>query len=148
MAQGVDLVLGYVLDRLVFDPEWAVPAVDLSADFAEWLKERGQSVWSERTFVPRFRDHSTVKEHGVAEGRCRLGPTTSRTSSFIGHKPVAERFRGWRGVRFQTSADVLAGVGHEGHESLKGRHVGMHEPHQGVMSLVSRQASGTDESPF
>ena len=106
-----DLVLAYIGDRLVFDQQWTTPAADLSADFTAYLEERGHKAWSERTFVPRFRDHDTVTAARVTEGRARPmdgDVSRSRHAPWETRVTLPSRFRCWFGVRFRTDQDEAA----------------------------------------
>jgi P4 family phage/plasmid primase-like protien len=84
--RSADLLLRYMDDRLVFDPNSHVIRSDLYDDFTAWLNASGHREWSDQVFHGRFLDHPEVSSKGVEKkkgvrytqpGRSRpLNPST------------------------------------------------------------------------
>jgi putative DNA primase/helicase len=97
-----DLILAYVNDNLEFDPNSAVAASELFADFSVWLEDSRHSNWSDSTFTSRFAEHDSVKGAGVKKARPKTPPPLSR--KLRDTPPITGRPHIWTGVRFATSA--------------------------------------------
>jgi putative DNA primase/helicase len=108
--RSADLLLRFLDDRLVFDPEAHVMSKELYEDFAEWLKEHGHIGWTDQNFSARFGQHPEVTGNGVQKKLLRrtARQTLSRRPLPLWHSsPEAppERYWAWLGVRFRTPAD-------------------------------------------
>lgn len=98
-----DPLHGYVSDRLVPDPKSAVQVGDLYEDFVEWQEDQGYTVWSERTFANRFRQHEGAKALGAVDSKMK--PTSPKERASLSQRdtlsPLPDRqVRVWRGIRF------------------------------------------------
>ncbi len=100
-----DHVLGYLVERLVFDPDSHIMGTELLADFNTWAESRGLRAWGDQTLSERFGGHGTVTSAEVQRTRLSNGPGLSRPTRTYLSTPVPTRFRGWVGVRFRTDAD-------------------------------------------
>jgi len=116
-----DASWGYANERLVFDHESHVMAVDLLADLNEWLKTHGHLPWSMKTMVSRLGEHEVMKAHGVERkvGQ-RLNDGLSRPPAKptyvpgtdqrviavgVGGNPPPRQYSAWIGVRFARDSD-------------------------------------------
>lgn len=72
-----DLVMAYLEEQTVFETEGRVAVKDVYSDFCEFLRERGQGKWSEKTFVSRFESHSEYTLNHLDKRR-ELNPALSR----------------------------------------------------------------------
>lgn len=98
-----DPLHGYVVDRLVKDPGYAVQVSDLYEDFVEWQEDQGHTVWAERTFANRFRQHEGVKALGAVDTKIR--PASKKEPTKLSHRdPLTQtpdrQIRVWKGIRF------------------------------------------------
>jgi putative DNA primase/helicase len=99
-----DLVLGYIGERLVFDPEWSITAVDLLEDVNVWLVEHNLKPWGDRLVSTRFGGHELVSEHGVYKHNPRSPGKVDRLDKA---RVGSARPKLWKGVRFRWSEDEL-----------------------------------------
>ena len=94
----VDMVLGFIRDELVFDPNAAIASTDLAERFNVWLVRGHHEQWSERTIADRFGGHYLTQEHGVRKERRR-----NRSSVHRGRWTVPDRpAMAWLGVRYRS----------------------------------------------
>lgn len=98
-----DLIMAYVDDRLVFDPECTVLSSDLLEDFNDWLRVAGQSQWSAKLFASRFGSHDVVTGNGVIKRRGWAGQRLVRSEQSLG--PASEDQRVWSGIRWRRAGD-------------------------------------------
>jgi phage/plasmid-associated DNA primase len=108
--KSADLLLNYIDERLVLDPEAYVMSVELFEDFKSWLRDSGHTQWADQTFTKRFSDHRQVKGHGVAKKMVRstrlgLSRPPGRTVHGATGRAVPKQFTGWSGIRFRTDDD-------------------------------------------
>jgi hypothetical protein len=99
-----DLVLGYIGERLVFDPEWSITAADLLEDVNVWLVEHNLKPWGDRLVSTRFGGHELVSEHGVYKHNPRSPGKVDRLDKA---RVGSARPKLWKGVRFRWSEDEL-----------------------------------------
>lgn len=100
-----DSVLAYTSERLEGDPGSCVLAKDLLADLNQWLTERGQQEWSDRTLAARFGGHDWVAERGIEKKKTRHSPEAlSRSYHRCAPGPVPASYQAWTGVRFRNPA--------------------------------------------
>lgn len=100
-----DSVLAYATERLVPDPASHVLAKDLLADLNQWLEERGQQPWSDRTAASRFSTHEWVTDRGIEKKQVRHRPNSlSRSHHLRRTSPVPASYKAWTGVRFRDPA--------------------------------------------
>jgi putative DNA primase/helicase len=105
-----DLLMRYMVDRLVFDNQSHVMATELFEDFTQWLKDNGHVAWSDQSFTARLGQHSEAVANGVKKKR---GIRASRPglSRRYGRPTGATRvvppktFTAWLGLRFRTHED-------------------------------------------
>lgn len=94
-----DLVLGYLRDRIEFDPAACVLASELLEDFNDCLAARNLYQWSDRTLAGRFGQHEAVAGRGVEKVQRRDARGLSRLGGRSGGAP--KRPWVWLGVRFR-----------------------------------------------
>lgn len=106
-----NLLLRYINDNLVFDPDAHVMAKELFEDFVEWLKANGHICWTDQNFSARFAQHPAVIVAGVAKQR---GVRSSRGGLSRSRRPhsvvVPNQYAAWIGARFRlpNESDVNA----------------------------------------
>jgi P4 family phage/plasmid primase-like protien len=104
-----DLLLRYINDNLVFDPDAHVMGKELFEDFVEWLKASGHNCWTDQNFSAWFAQHPAVLAAGVEKQR---GVRSSRRGLSRCPRPhnvvVPNQYAAWAGVRFRlpNEADV------------------------------------------
>jgi putative DNA primase/helicase len=102
-----DLLLRYMSDNLVFDPDAHVMAKELFEDFVEWLKASGHICWTDQNFSARFAQHPAVTAAGVEKQR---GVRSSRRGLCRSPRPhsvvVPKQHAAWIGVRFRLPNEV------------------------------------------
>jgi P4 family phage/plasmid primase-like protien len=93
-----DVLTAYVLDRLEYDQESWISAVDLMTDFNYWLKDHGHPAWSERTLSSRltgvdalYMQKKTIRASWGSRST-RLGVSGSVSGDLI---------KAWTAVRFR-----------------------------------------------
>lgn len=103
-----DVVLAYLAERLVFDPDAAVLSRELLEDFNDWLHWRNHKAWSDKLFAARFGQHDVVTRRGVTKGNPRAAPGLVRRLSGSGDdgRDEGARPRVWLGVRWRTADDA------------------------------------------
>jgi len=107
-----DVLLRYIDERLVFDPQSQVVATELFADFNDWLQANGHRPWSDQSFSARFAQHGEAIANEVAKKRSRRSANlclSRRPRDRFGTTPgsaVPKQFTAWVGVRFQTAEDL------------------------------------------
>lgn len=100
-----DLVLAFMADTLVADPDRHARRSDVYAAFTDWATEHGHARWSDKTFAARFGQHDEVVGAGICDGRPYAAtPGLSHRPGLAGQVP--DRFRAWMGVRFRTPSDT------------------------------------------
>lgn len=100
-----DLIMSFVEEHLVLDPNSHARRTDVYAEFSDWLASNGHSRWTEKTFASRFGQHELVTGAGVRDDRVRLSaPGLSHRPELIAGQ-IPERFRAWMGVRFRLPTD-------------------------------------------
>lgn len=100
-----DLILSFMADTLVADPDHHVRRSDVYAAFTDWAAEHGHAKWSDKTFTSRFGQHDEVTGAGIHDGRpYAITPGLSRRPGLTGQVP--DRFRAWMGVRFRLPSDT------------------------------------------
>jgi putative DNA primase/helicase len=111
-----DLILGYINDRIVFDPGYHVAANELFQDASAWLADRRHSAWSQKLLTERFGGHEETRKHRVVKRVIRRFDGQTEVS----RRPAAESFHrslsdpygdlpgqytAWIGMRFRMPAD-------------------------------------------
>jgi phage/plasmid-associated DNA primase len=97
-----DLLLRYINDNLVFDPDAHVMARELFEDFVEWLKASGHICWTDQNFSARFAQHPAVTVAGMAKQRGVRSSRGGLSSSPRPHSVVTpNQYAAWIGVRFR-----------------------------------------------
>ena len=99
-----DLIIGFLNDRLVFDPTRHVASTDLFEDFSTWIVKRGHKAWSDQTFTSRFLEHGHVEAAKVEKRRVSTKDPGLSRPPFQG-LPLASRFTAHLGIRFRTAID-------------------------------------------
>lgn len=107
-----DLVMRYLAERVVFDPEYYIVSTEMYQDFVEWLGSNGHRPWSDQNFTARLAQHNEVVVHDVAKkivrssgpGKASRPPRKGDTGGTA--KPLGKQFKAWVGVRFRTEDDV------------------------------------------
>lgn len=95
-----DLVVAYIEDRLVFDPEACVTSTDFLDDVNEWLRDRRHREWSDQLVAARFGTHEEFMKNGVAKTR----PKSPRgVVSRSGIPDPSGRPTVWSGIRWADS---------------------------------------------
>ena len=105
-----DIVLAYMRDRLVFDPDACVMVAELRDDFNDWITERGHRPWSDRLFSTRFGGHSETQAHDVIKKSARnTHPGLSRRVVTVpgAWNPPPAVFKAWCGVRFREPNEYI-----------------------------------------
>lgn len=98
-----DSVLAYATERLEADPTSCVLAKDLLADLNNWLTERGQQEWSDRTIASRFGGHEWATDRGIEKRKIRHRPEAlSRSYHKCAPGAVPASYQAWTGVRFRN----------------------------------------------
>lgn len=101
-----DSVLAYATERLEADPGSCVLAKDLLADLNQWLVERGQQEWSDRTLAARFSTHEWVSDRGIEKKKVRHHPDAlSRSYYRCAPGAVPTSYKAWVGVRFRNPGE-------------------------------------------
>lgn len=106
-----DVLLRFIGERLVFDPQAQVVATDLFEDFNHWLQGNGHKPWSDQSFSARLAQHGEAVANGVGKKRSR------RSAKLVSRRPqggwintsgsaLPKQFMAWVGVRFQTPEDL------------------------------------------
>ncbi len=96
-----DLMLSYIGDRIVFDPQACVTVSDLLDDVNEWLDTRGHHKWADKLLTSRFGEHDEVTQHRVVKTESRALQGLVRRH--FGDTP--RKAKVWLGVRWRTEAD-------------------------------------------
>jgi len=101
----VDVLMRYINDNLVADPESYVASTALLWDFNRWLDSHGHRGWSDQTFGPRFVHHRWVLDNRLERVR-GIRPSRQGLSHPDGWGGGGSRlpktFTAWIGVRFQN----------------------------------------------
>lgn len=99
-----DSVLAYATERLEADLASCVLAKDLLSDLNQWLAERGQQEWSDRTVAARFGTHEWVTDRDIEKKQVRHRPEAlSRSYYRCAPGPVPASYKAWAGVKFRSS---------------------------------------------
>ncbi len=100
-----DVLLRYIEDRLVLDPQRHVVSTDLFDDFTDWLKSHGYTPWSDQTLSTRLAKHSEVGEK-IDKKRVnntqQIQGTVSRRPDINGIKSLGAKYQAWVGLSFRT----------------------------------------------
>lgn len=80
----VDVVIPFVAERLVFEPDAFTPSAEMLTAFNEFLDECGHRPWNDKTLGGRMGTHELIKRAGVDLKRKSVG---------------GRQQRGWCGVR-------------------------------------------------
>ena len=116
-----DVLLRFIDERLVFDPQAQVVATELFEDFNQWLQSNGHKSWSDQSFSARLAQHGQAIANDVAKKRSRRSSAlrlSRRTSRLLGAtgattgSAVPKQFTAWVGIRFQTEDDQEPGHDH------------------------------------
>jgi putative DNA primase/helicase len=106
--KSADLLLRYLGDNLVFDPDAHVMSADLYEDFTDWLKEHGHAVWTDQNFTARFIQHPELtvngveKKPGIRKSRPGLSRRPSRRGwTGNGFQRIPQQYHAWLGIRFR-----------------------------------------------
>jgi putative DNA primase/helicase len=113
-----DLILGFISDRLVFDPDAHVISTELFAVFNDWIAHRGHRSWSDQTFTGRFQEHGAVASANAVKKRLKYRPGLSRASLYL--SPPTGQYMAYVGVRFKTEDDDADGDFERGVQGLQG----------------------------
>ena len=100
-----DVLLRYIEDRLVLDPQRHVVSIELFGDFTDWLKSHGYTPWSDQTLSTRLAQHSEVGrqiEKKRVNNTQQIQGTVSRRRDFEGCKPLGAKYQAWFGLSFRT----------------------------------------------
>lgn len=99
-----DVVLGYIGERLEFDPERHMTARDLLDDVNEWLVSRGHRTWSIELVSARFGGHSEFAAHHVIKKQIRDDGRRSRRpvrAGMVTESADQDRYTAWLGIKFR-----------------------------------------------
>lgn len=99
-----DMVLAYIGEHLVFDPDRHIRTADLKEGLDGWFRAKGMHAWNEKTIAARFGGHDEFGQHGVIKKfiRARGG------LSLPGDRPLGEgpkAYNAWLGIRFREAGD-------------------------------------------
>lgn len=97
-----DLLLQFIEDKMVLDPNATVPTSALFEKFSSFLEGQSGSRWSLRTFSQRLQNHSELSVKGISHGRFRPDENTSVPSNTL---VPAKQYMGFRGIRFPRKDD-------------------------------------------
>jgi hypothetical protein len=105
------LLLRYIDDNLVLDPDAHVMAKELFEDFTEWLKGNGHNGWTDQNFSARLGQHPEVGAAGVKKkkGVRSARPGLSRKPAPRSFVVVPKQYAAWLGIRFRTRDEVDLG---------------------------------------
>jgi len=109
-----DLLMRFIDDSLIFDPQSHVATTELYTNFIDWLDAANHRSWTDQNFNTRFGNHSLVTDNGLAKKRVRKSkPGLSRPPGLFGQprnpsRPLPDQFTAWVGVRFRTKDDADA----------------------------------------
>lgn len=95
-----DPVLAYIAERIVTGEQaegWAIPSVDLAADFNEWIEQRGHRAWSLQTINARFAGHEALRD--VQRKGVRFGTIVPSRPAFA-LRALPKVTNAWVGIRF------------------------------------------------
>jgi P4 family phage/plasmid primase-like protien len=99
-----DVVLAFLDDRIVFEPESHVMASDLLTVLNSWLTEREHHKWSDKLLANRFGDHVDVTSNGVEKRKVRRQSGLSRpNNAWLQQAP--NYYAAWFGIRFRQDRD-------------------------------------------
>lgn len=96
------MLLAFACECLVKDAGAVISASDLYEAFSTWLSGQGAASWSQHTFRGRIASHGYFRD--VKEGKHRWKKLTLSQWGTEA-RPTADKVRGYRGIRFRTSAD-------------------------------------------
>ena len=99
-----DPVLGFVRDRLEFDPHSVIAATDLYQEFGSYLESRGQARWGDNLMAVSIVGHSSLEGVRKRQLRLKKGITLSRPPFTT--RPVPERAVSFVGLRFKSDARI------------------------------------------
>lgn len=99
-----DPVLGFFRDRLELDEGAAISAMDLYAEFGNYLEARGQQRWSDQLIATSFTGHSSLD--GVSKRQVLFGGKITPSRPLFALKPIPPRAMAWVGVRFRTEQTI------------------------------------------
>jgi putative DNA primase/helicase len=97
--KSADVLLRFIEDALVFDPESHVMARELFEVFKSWMSGHGHTAWTDQNFGARLAQHPQVLAAGV-EKRNGIRPNRSGLSR-VSDSVVPGQFAAWMGVRFK-----------------------------------------------
>ncbi|WAL67115.1 DNA polymerase [Amycolatopsis cynarae] len=101
-----DVVLGYLDERIDFDPAAHVMSSELLDDLNEWLVARGQKPWSAQLMANRFAGHSELAAHKSTKikiaRQAGLSRRPIRPGSMITVSDVPAAYNAWTGMRFRV----------------------------------------------
>lgn len=100
--KGTDLMLGYIKERIVFDPDACVMTRDLLEDVNDWLRSNGNRPWSDRLLAARFAQHEQVMARDVERRQVR---NPKGLVPRFGGTEVVSQPQVWLGIRWRTDAD-------------------------------------------
>jgi len=103
-----DMVLAYIGEHLVFDPQRHVRTADLTTEVNRWLRAKEMHVWNDKTVAARFGSHSEFSQHGVTKKFTRASSGLSAPEHAPGADPFGEgpkAYNAWLGVRFREAGD-------------------------------------------
>lgn len=111
-----DLITAYLDDRIVLDTESHVLAIELLDDFNGWLKDRGHTGWSDKTFAARFDGHDDIATRRIEKKKIKARSGMSRPAATgpwerkVYPAATAAVYTAWIGLRFASASDQLASV--------------------------------------
>lgn len=103
--KATDLILGYVDERVVFDPASHVLTKELYEDFSRWLEESGLPKWAENTFKTRFLEHTAVAAARLRSARTRSSDGLSRPPGSFVRPPLVNAATCLFGLRFRLEGE-------------------------------------------
>lgn len=112
---NMDLICGYIDERLEFKPDSAITVADLLADFNSWLQTNNQKILSSRKFHDRFAGHELVTDNGVEYtviSNKRAKEVVSKRHEYT--LLTASTIRVWMGLAFK-SEDTPEPFHHQSH---------------------------------
>lgn len=104
---GADVLLGYIAEHLIADPDRHITCSDLRIAVGEWQRDRGHQEWDDKVLITRFGEHPWALQHRVERKRPKVPHTQiSRPVGLNSFLPrPTQRPWVWEGVRFRTADD-------------------------------------------
>lgn len=97
----VDKLAKFISDKIEFDANSWIPALELHRQFNFWLEDRGYAKWNDQTFALRLGAHQDVAVNGVVKKRVSSSRASMSAISVGGSLMGQAQTNAWIGVRFK-----------------------------------------------